>query len=162
MIDLSALPSLRESLEAHGLLANKGLGQHFLLDLNITRKIARLAGPLEGRTVLEVGPGPGGLPRALLEAGACGRPIVTTDVPGCNDVVEDGVTGFTVPPQDWVGLADAIEKLALSATLRVKMGVKMRDKVVAQFSEAFVVRQTINLYLAALDADKFRREGSNP
>jgi glycosyltransferase involved in cell wall biosynthesis len=103
-----------------------------------------------------------GLPRALLEAGACGRPIVTTDVPGCNDVVEDGVTGFTVPPQDWVGLADAIEKLALSATLRVKMGVKMRDKVVAQFSEAFVVRQTINLYLAALDADKFRREGSDP
>ncbi|MBC7166101.1 16S rRNA (adenine(1518)-N(6)/adenine(1519)-N(6))-dimethyltransferase RsmA [Phenylobacterium sp.] len=70
MIDLSALPSLRESLEAHGLLANKGLGQHFLLDLNITRKIARLAGPLEGRTVLEIGPGPGGLTRALLEAGA--------------------------------------------------------------------------------------------
>jgi len=95
-----------------------------------------------------------GLPR--------GRPIVTTDVPGCNDVVEDGVTGFTVPPQDWVGLADAVEKLASSATLRVKMGVKMRDKVVAQFSEAFVVRQTINLYLAALDADKFRREGSDP
>ncbi|MBA4792827.1 MAG: 16S rRNA (adenine(1518)-N(6)/adenine(1519)-N(6))-dimethyltransferase RsmA [Phenylobacterium sp.] len=70
MIDLSALPSLRESLETHGLLANKGLGQHFLLDLNITRKIARLAGPLEGRMVLEIGPGPGGLTRALLEAGA--------------------------------------------------------------------------------------------
>ncbi|MDP2213688.1 16S rRNA (adenine(1518)-N(6)/adenine(1519)-N(6))-dimethyltransferase RsmA [Phenylobacterium sp.] len=51
-------------------MADKGLGQHFLLDLNITRKIARLAGPLEGRPVLEVGPGPGGLTRALLEAGA--------------------------------------------------------------------------------------------
>lgn len=70
MSALADLPPLRESLEAHGLLANKGLGQHFLLDLNITRKIARLAGPLEGRTVIEVGPGPGGLTRALLEAGA--------------------------------------------------------------------------------------------
>jgi 16S rRNA (adenine1518-N6/adenine1519-N6)-dimethyltransferase len=64
------LPTLREELEAHGLWANKGLGQHFLLDLNITRRIAKTAGELEGRTVIEVGPGPGGLTRALLEAGA--------------------------------------------------------------------------------------------
>ncbi len=70
MSALTDLPSLRQSLEAHGLMADKGLGQHFLLDLNITRKIARLAGPLEGLTVIEVGPGPGGLTRALLEAGA--------------------------------------------------------------------------------------------
>jgi 16S rRNA (adenine1518-N6/adenine1519-N6)-dimethyltransferase len=61
---------LRESLEAHGLIAKKRFGQHFLLDLNITRKIARIAGPLDGRLVIEVGPGPGGLTRALLEAGA--------------------------------------------------------------------------------------------
>ncbi|MDP3173023.1 MAG: 16S rRNA (adenine(1518)-N(6)/adenine(1519)-N(6))-dimethyltransferase RsmA [Phenylobacterium sp.] len=67
---LAALPPLREMLSEHGLLADKGLGQHFLLDLNITRKIARLAGPLDGVTVIEVGPGPGGLTRALLEAGA--------------------------------------------------------------------------------------------
>jgi 16S rRNA (adenine1518-N6/adenine1519-N6)-dimethyltransferase len=67
---LSALPSLRETLDAHGLLAKKSFGQHFLLDLNVTRKIARLAGPLEGRVVLEVGPGPGGLTRALLESDA--------------------------------------------------------------------------------------------
>jgi 16S rRNA (adenine1518-N6/adenine1519-N6)-dimethyltransferase len=64
------LPPLRDSLAAHGLFANKGFGQHFLLDLNVTRKIARLAGPLDGRAVIEVGPGPGGLTRALLEAGA--------------------------------------------------------------------------------------------
>ncbi len=64
------LPTLREELEAHGLWANKGLGQHFLLDLNITRRIARTAGDLSGKQVLEVGPGPGGLTRALLEAGA--------------------------------------------------------------------------------------------
>lgn len=64
------LPTLREELEAHGLWANKALGQHFLLDMNITRRIARTAGPLDGAQVIEVGPGPGGLTRALLEAGA--------------------------------------------------------------------------------------------
>ena len=67
---LADLPPLRESLETHGLIARKSFGQHFLLDLNVTRKIARLAGPLDGQTVIEVGPGPGGLTRALLEAGA--------------------------------------------------------------------------------------------
>jgi 16S rRNA (adenine1518-N6/adenine1519-N6)-dimethyltransferase len=64
------LPPLRDVLAAHGILADKGFGQHFLLDLNITRKIARLAGPLDGCVTIEVGPGPGGLTRALLEAGA--------------------------------------------------------------------------------------------
>lgn len=69
-MSLADLPPLRESLEAHGLFAKKAFGQHFLLDLNITRKIARLAAPLEDVQVIEVGPGPGGLTRALLEAGA--------------------------------------------------------------------------------------------
>jgi len=64
------LPTLRDELQAHGLWANKGLGQHFLLDLNITRRIARSAGDITGKPVIEVGPGPGGLTRALLEAGA--------------------------------------------------------------------------------------------
>ena len=66
---LDALPPLRDVLADHGLLADKRFGQHFLLDLNVTRKIARLAGPLEGACVIEVGPGPGGLTRALLETG---------------------------------------------------------------------------------------------
>jgi 16S rRNA (adenine1518-N6/adenine1519-N6)-dimethyltransferase len=69
-VNLDDLPPLRDSLAEHGLMAKKAFGQHFLLDLNVTRKIARLAGPLEGRAVIEVGPGPGGLTRALLEAGA--------------------------------------------------------------------------------------------
>jgi 16S rRNA (adenine1518-N6/adenine1519-N6)-dimethyltransferase len=64
------LPTLREELIAHGLWANKALGQHFLLDMNITRRIAREAGEIAGKSVIEVGPGPGGLTRALLEAGA--------------------------------------------------------------------------------------------
>lgn len=68
------LPSLRESLDAHGLMARKSFGQHFLLDLNVTRKIVRQAMPFDGDTVIEVGPGPGGLTRALLESDA-GRVI---------------------------------------------------------------------------------------
>jgi len=64
------LPSLRDTLDAHGLLAKKSFGQHFLLDLNVTRKIVRLAGPFEWRSVIEVGPGPGGLTRALIESDA--------------------------------------------------------------------------------------------
>jgi len=69
-MSLTDLPPLRDSLAAEGLLAKKSFGQHFLLDLNLTRKIVRLAGPLEDQVVIEVGPGPGGLTRALLEAGA--------------------------------------------------------------------------------------------
>ena len=69
-MSLETLPPLRDALAEHGLMAKKAFGQHFLLDLNITRKIVRLAGILPGETVIEVGPGPGGLTRALLEAGA--------------------------------------------------------------------------------------------
>ena len=68
-MSLETLPPLREALAEHGLLARKSFGQHFLLDLNITRKIARLAAFAPGDRVIEVGPGPGGLTRALLEAG---------------------------------------------------------------------------------------------
>jgi 16S rRNA (adenine1518-N6/adenine1519-N6)-dimethyltransferase len=64
------LPPLREVIATHGLQAKKQLGQNFLLDLNLTSRIARTAGDLEGVTVIEVGPGPGGLTRAILAAGA--------------------------------------------------------------------------------------------
>jgi 16S rRNA (adenine1518-N6/adenine1519-N6)-dimethyltransferase len=64
------LPPLREVIARHGLGARKALGQNFLLDLNLTGRIARAAGPLEGHDVIEVGPGPGGLTRALLDNGA--------------------------------------------------------------------------------------------
>jgi 16S rRNA (adenine1518-N6/adenine1519-N6)-dimethyltransferase len=64
-----ALPPLREVVAAHGLAAKKSLGQNFLFDLNLTGKIARAAGPLDGATIVEVGPGPGGLTRALLAEG---------------------------------------------------------------------------------------------
>lgn len=64
------LPPLREVVAAHGLAAKKSLGQNFIFDLNLTQKIARAAGPLDGVRVIEVGPGPGGLTRALLAEGA--------------------------------------------------------------------------------------------
>lgn len=67
---IADLPPLRSVIAAHGLAARKSLGQHFLLDLNLTRRIAEAGGSLEGTTVIEVGPGPGGLTRAILGAGA--------------------------------------------------------------------------------------------
>ena len=67
---LDNLPPLRDVIRRHELAAKKSLGQNFLLDLNLTGRIARAAGPLDGVTVIEIGPGPGGLTRALLIAGA--------------------------------------------------------------------------------------------
>jgi 16S rRNA (adenine1518-N6/adenine1519-N6)-dimethyltransferase len=101
----TGLPPLREVIRAYGLDARKALGQNFLLDINLTRRIARAAGPLEGVTVLEVGPGPGGLTRALLLEGA--RRVVAiekdrrciaalaelaTAFPGRLDVIEGDAT----------------------------------------------------------------------
>jgi 16S rRNA (adenine1518-N6/adenine1519-N6)-dimethyltransferase len=70
MADPAVLPPLREVIARHGIAAKRSLGQNFILDLNVTRRIARAAGPLDTGTVIEVGPGPGGLTRALLEEGA--------------------------------------------------------------------------------------------
>ncbi len=69
-MSIDTLPPLRDVIARHGLAAKKQLGQNFLLDLNLTSRIARTSGPLDGITVIEVGPGPGGLTRALLAEGA--------------------------------------------------------------------------------------------
>jgi 16S rRNA (adenine1518-N6/adenine1519-N6)-dimethyltransferase len=76
---LSDLPPLREIIAQHGLTATKTLGQNFLLDLNLTRKIVRSAGNLAGRHVLEIGPGPGGLTRALVEGDAASITAIEYD-----------------------------------------------------------------------------------
>ncbi|AMJ60077.1 16S rRNA (adenine(1518)-N(6)/adenine(1519)-N(6))-dimethyltransferase RsmA [Bosea sp. PAMC 26642] len=70
MSQIDDLPPLRDVVERHGLMAQKALGQNFLFDLNLTGRIARASGPLDGETVIEIGPGPGGLTRALLANGA--------------------------------------------------------------------------------------------
>src|SRR6202012_3777499 len=70
MSAIDDLPPLREVIRRHSLSARKSLGQNFLLDLNLTARIARAAGPLDDATVIEIGPGPGGLTRALLAMGA--------------------------------------------------------------------------------------------
>ncbi len=78
-MNLEDLPPLRDTLAAEGLLAKKSFGQHFLLDLNVTRKIVRQSPDLAGRCVIEVGPGPGGLTRALLESDAAHVIVVEKD-----------------------------------------------------------------------------------
>ncbi|MCD1634518.1 16S rRNA (adenine(1518)-N(6)/adenine(1519)-N(6))-dimethyltransferase RsmA [Martelella mediterranea] len=79
MSQIDDLPPLREVLAAHDLDAKKSLGQNFLLDLNLTQKIARTAGDLEGAHVIEVGPGPGGLTRAILSLGAEKLTVIERD-----------------------------------------------------------------------------------
>ena len=78
-MDVAALPPLRETIARHGLDARKRFGQHFLLDLNLTRRIARAAQPIDEGTVIEIGPGPGGLTRALLLEGAANVVAIEVD-----------------------------------------------------------------------------------
>lgn len=88
-----ALPPLREVIRCHGLAARKSLGQNFLLDLNLIARIARAAGPLDGVHAVEVGPGPGGLTRALLAAGAAGVAAVERDE-RCVAALQDLVAAY--------------------------------------------------------------------
>lgn len=87
-----------------------------------------------------------GLPKALLEAAACARPLVATDVPGCREIARDGVNALVVPVRDAHALAVAIEHLARDATLRARFGAAGRDIVVNEYAEAIVVRETLDLY----------------
>jgi glycosyltransferase involved in cell wall biosynthesis len=92
-----------------------------------------------------------GVPRSLLEAAACGRAIVTTDMPGCREIVEHGVTGLLVAPRDPVGLADAIERLIRDPDMRGRMGAAGRALVEREFSEEYTVEQTLAVYRRLLD-----------
>ena len=118
MSAIDDLPPLREVIRRHSLSARKSLGQNFLLDLNLTARIARAAGPLEDATVIEIGPGPGGLTRALLAMGA--RHVIAVErderalpaleeisarYPGRLEIVNADAQHFD--PRPWLGLTRA-------------------------------------------------------
>lgn len=88
----------------------------------------------------------------LLEAGACGRPVVATDVPGCRQAVKPGENGLLVPLRDPEALAEAIAILLKDAALRARMGARGREIAVQEFSEERVVRETLALYRELLGA----------
>jgi glycosyltransferase involved in cell wall biosynthesis len=91
-----------------------------------------------------------GVPKALIEAAACARPIVATDVPGCREVVHRGETGILVPPHNVDALAEAIAALAGDPARRSAMGRAGRRLIESDFAEEIVARRTLALYRAAL------------
>ncbi|HJP20658.1 MAG: 16S rRNA (adenine(1518)-N(6)/adenine(1519)-N(6))-dimethyltransferase RsmA [Alphaproteobacteria bacterium] len=154
-----SLPPLREVIKRHGLRARKSLGQCFLLDLNLTDRISRAAAPLEGRTVLEVGPGPGGLTRSLLAQGAqvvaiekdkrCLAALaeLAEHYPGRLDVIESDAlkveTADLVPPGTTIvanlpyNIATPLlfkwfDELELFTTITVTLQKEVADRLAAQ------------------------------
>lgn len=87
-----------------------------------------------------------GLPKVLLEAAACGLPIVTADAPGCREIVHDGDNGFLVPVRDAEALAVALHNLIKDKPLRVKMGQRGREIVLAEFSQERIIAETLAVY----------------
>ncbi|MBO3759698.1 16S rRNA (adenine(1518)-N(6)/adenine(1519)-N(6))-dimethyltransferase RsmA [Ciceribacter sp. L1K22] len=133
MAALDGLPPLRDVIARHGLDARKALGQNFLLDLNLTQKVARTAGSLEGVTVFEVGPGPGGLTRAILALGAKKVVAVERDsrclpalaeiaghYPGRLDVIEGDAL-----KTDFAALVPAEEPVKIIANLPYNVGTQL-------------------------------------
>lgn len=94
-----------------------------------------------------------GLPKALLEAASCGRAIVTSDVPGCREIVQNGENGLLVPAGDAMALAGALAFLLQDAAERHRMGECGRAKVLGEFSQELVSQATIEVYQELLDAD---------
>jgi mannose/cellobiose epimerase-like protein (N-acyl-D-glucosamine 2-epimerase family)/glycosyltransferase involved in cell wall biosynthesis len=93
-----------------------------------------------------------GMPLSLLEAAACGRPLIATDVPGCRDIARAGLNALLVPLEDPVALADAIEQLADDGPLRRKLGAASRELVEQEFSSVRIGRDLLDLYRQLLEA----------
>ncbi|MCY4120448.1 MAG: glycosyltransferase family 4 protein, partial [Acidobacteria bacterium] len=91
-----------------------------------------------------------GVPKSLIEAAACGRPIVTTDMPGCREIGRDGVNALLVPPRDAGALAAAISRLADDPSLRARLGAAGRRIAEHEFSDARVAAETLALWRAVL------------
>jgi glycosyltransferase involved in cell wall biosynthesis len=93
-----------------------------------------------------------GIPKSLIEAAACGRPIVTTDMPGCREIVHHGDNGLLVPPRDAAALAGALEQLLGDAAMRERMGARGRQRAEQEFGLERVIQQTLALYVASEDS----------
>jgi glycosyltransferase involved in cell wall biosynthesis len=91
-----------------------------------------------------------GVPKALLEAAACGRPLIVADVPGCREAVRNGETGILVPPHDVEALAEAIAALAADPQRRARMGRAGRGLIERHFTDEIVARETLALYRASV------------
>ena len=113
----AALPPLREIIARHGIAAQRRLGQHFLLDLNLTGRIARAAGPLDQATIIEIGAGPGGLTRALLAEGARHVVAVERD-PRCLAALAELAAAYPGRLDLVAGDALALDPVALSTPPR--------------------------------------------
>jgi 16S rRNA (adenine1518-N6/adenine1519-N6)-dimethyltransferase len=135
MSAIDDLPPLREVIRRHELAARKSLGQNFLLDLNLTARIARASGALEGATVVEIGPGPGGLTRALLALGAARVIAVEKDsravaalqevaahYPGRLDIVEGDALATDLSPLIGTGPARIVANLPYNIATPLLVG----------------------------------------
>jgi glycosyltransferase involved in cell wall biosynthesis len=87
-----------------------------------------------------------GLPKVLLEAAACSKPIISTNVPGCKEIVRHEVNGLLIPPKDEVALAEAIRRLLDNPEFAMELGKNGREIVQNEFSEALVVEKTFEVY----------------
>jgi glycosyltransferase involved in cell wall biosynthesis len=91
-----------------------------------------------------------GLPKSLLEAAACGRPMVATDTPGCREIAIEGETALTFPVDNATALADALVELASDAEMRARFGKNARALVETKFSDAVIAKEIVALYQSLL------------
>jgi glycosyltransferase involved in cell wall biosynthesis len=165
------IKGIREFVEAAKMLRSKGLDARFVLvgdsDPSSPSSVAREqllewqnSGSIEwwghqpdmpqifrqANLVCLPSHGGEGVPTALMEAAASGRAIVTTDVPGCRDIVRQGINGRVVPPGNAAALAGAVEELLKDTAMRLQMARRGREIVVNEFSEDMIAEQTLALY----------------